>query len=83
MNRVAFDFTDTAVLVTGGTSGIGHAIATTFADAGARVTVTGTPSRPRATTTPTSTGSPTTRWRSPTRRRSTRWSRRSTDSTCS
>ena len=41
MNRVTFDFTDTAVLVTGGTSGIGHAIATAFADAGARVTVTG------------------------------------------
>jgi 3-oxoacyl-[acyl-carrier protein] reductase len=41
VNRVAFDFTDTAVLVTGGTSGIGHAIATTFAAAGARVTVTG------------------------------------------
>ena len=41
MNRVAFDFTAAAVLVTGGTSGIGHAIATTFADAGAHVTVTG------------------------------------------
>jgi len=41
MNQVAFDFTGAAVLVTGGTSGIGHAIATTFADAGARVTVTG------------------------------------------
>jgi NAD(P)-dependent dehydrogenase (short-subunit alcohol dehydrogenase family) len=41
VNRVAFDFTDTSVLVTGGTSGIGHAIATTFAGAGARVTVTG------------------------------------------
>ena len=41
MNRVAFDFTDTAVLVTGGTSGIGHAIATAFAASGAHVTVTG------------------------------------------
>jgi len=41
VNRVAFDFTAAAVLVTGGTSGIGHAIATTFADAGAHVTVTG------------------------------------------
>ena len=41
MNRVAFDFTDAVVLVTGGTSGIGHAIATTFAEAGAHVTVTG------------------------------------------
>lgn len=42
MNSVTYDFTDTAVLVTGGTSGIGHAIATTFADAGALVTITGT-----------------------------------------
>ena len=44
MNRATFDFTDTAVLVTGGTSRIGHAIATVFADAGADVTVTGTKS---------------------------------------
>ena len=42
MNQATFDFADAAVLVTGGTSGIGHAIATTFADAGARVIVTGT-----------------------------------------
>jgi NAD(P)-dependent dehydrogenase (short-subunit alcohol dehydrogenase family) len=41
VNRVAFEFTDTAILVTGGTSGIGRAIASTFADSGARVTVTG------------------------------------------
>jgi 3-oxoacyl-[acyl-carrier protein] reductase len=41
VNRVTYDFTDSAVLVTGGTSGIGLAIATTFADAGAEVTVTG------------------------------------------
>jgi NAD(P)-dependent dehydrogenase (short-subunit alcohol dehydrogenase family) len=41
-NRAGFDFTGAAVLVTGGTSGIGHAVATTFADAGAEVTVTGT-----------------------------------------
>ncbi|MFZ4519481.1 MAG: SDR family NAD(P)-dependent oxidoreductase [Microthrixaceae bacterium] len=39
---VTFDFTGTRVLVTGGTSGIGHAIAVGFADAGAEVTVTGT-----------------------------------------
>ena len=44
MNRATFDFTGTAVLVTGGTSGIGHAISTVFADAGADVTVTGTKS---------------------------------------
>ena len=40
MNSISFDFSGTAVLVTGGTSGIGHAIATAFADAGAEVTVT-------------------------------------------
>lgn len=42
MNTVHFDFTDAQVLVTGGTSGIGNAIATAFADSGATVTVTGT-----------------------------------------
>lgn len=41
-NTAGFDFAGTAVLVTGGTSGIGHAVATAFRDAGARVTVTGT-----------------------------------------
>jgi 3-oxoacyl-[acyl-carrier protein] reductase len=41
-NRVAFDFTDTSVVVTGGTSGIGLATASAFAAAGARVTITGT-----------------------------------------
>jgi 3-oxoacyl-[acyl-carrier protein] reductase len=41
-NRVTFDFVGTSVLVTGGTSGIGHAIATAFASAGASVMVTGT-----------------------------------------
>jgi NAD(P)-dependent dehydrogenase (short-subunit alcohol dehydrogenase family) len=45
-NQVRFDFTGAAVLVTGGTSGIGHAVATAFADAGAAVTVTGTRDRP-------------------------------------
>jgi 3-oxoacyl-[acyl-carrier protein] reductase len=42
MNSVSFDFTGAHVLVTGGTSGIGNAIATAFAKAGAAVTVTGT-----------------------------------------
>ncbi len=42
MNGVTFDFADAAVLVTGGTSGIGYAIAAAFAAAGASVTVTGT-----------------------------------------
>lgn len=45
--RVSFDFTGTTALITGGTSGIGHAIAALFRDAGAEVTVTGT--RPAAT----------------------------------
>jgi NAD(P)-dependent dehydrogenase (short-subunit alcohol dehydrogenase family) len=44
-NRVTFDFTDTAVVVTGGTSGIGYAVAQAFATAGANVTVTGTRAR--------------------------------------
>ncbi|OBJ51693.1 hypothetical protein A9W95_21605 [Mycobacterium sp. 1423905.2] len=44
--RVTFDFTDTAVLVTGGTSGFGHATATLFRDAGATVTITGTKADP-------------------------------------
>lgn len=39
---VSFDFTDAKVLVTGGTSGIGNAIAAEFAKAGAAVTITGT-----------------------------------------
>lgn len=41
-NRVRFDFTGTHVLVTGGTGGIGHTVATLFRDAGAVVTITGT-----------------------------------------
>lgn len=41
-NTISFDFTGSTVLVTGGTSGIGHGIATAFRDAGASVTVTGT-----------------------------------------
>ncbi len=45
--RVSFDFTGTTALITGGTSGIGHATALLFRDAGAEVTVTGT--KPAAT----------------------------------
>lgn len=41
-NGLRFDFNDTSVLVTGGTSGIGLAVASAFADAGASVTITGT-----------------------------------------
>jgi NAD(P)-dependent dehydrogenase (short-subunit alcohol dehydrogenase family) len=40
--RVSFDFTGTTALITGGTSGIGHGIATLFRDTGAQVTITGT-----------------------------------------
>src|SRR5690349_4432962 len=40
--QVSFDFTGTTVLITGGTSGIGHATASLFRDAGADVTITGT-----------------------------------------
>lgn len=45
-NTATFDFTGSRVLVTGGTSGIGHAIARGFAAAGAAVTVTGTRADP-------------------------------------
>ena len=44
--RVSFDFTGSRVLVTGATSGIGHAVAVLFRDAGAEVTVTGTRAGP-------------------------------------
>jgi NAD(P)-dependent dehydrogenase (short-subunit alcohol dehydrogenase family) len=47
-NRLTFDFTGTAVVVTGGTSGIGHALATAFGAAGAAVTITGTRPTPDA-----------------------------------
>lgn len=40
--RAGFDFSGTTALITGGTSGIGHATAVLFRDAGAEVTITGT-----------------------------------------
>ena len=40
--RVRFDYSDTSVLVTGGSNGIGLGIARAFAEAGADVTITGT-----------------------------------------
>ncbi|BBY67581.1 SDR family NAD(P)-dependent oxidoreductase [Mycolicibacterium helvum] len=45
--QLSFDFTGTQALVTGATSGIGHAVAVLFRDAGADVIVTGT--KPAAT----------------------------------
>lgn len=45
-NRATFDYSGAHVVVTGGTSGIGHAIATAFAAAGGAVTITGTRSAP-------------------------------------
>jgi 3-oxoacyl-[acyl-carrier protein] reductase len=44
--RATFDFSGTEVLITGGTSGIGHATAALFRDAGAHVTITGTKTGP-------------------------------------
>jgi NAD(P)-dependent dehydrogenase (short-subunit alcohol dehydrogenase family) len=46
MNDARFDFTGAAVLVTGGTSGIGYAVASGFATAGAHVVITGTRAQP-------------------------------------
>ena len=46
-NRTSFDFTDATALVTGATSGIGHATATLLRDCGAQVTVTGTKPSPQ------------------------------------
>ena len=40
--KCTFDYSGTQVVVTGGTSGIGHAIARSFAESGATVLVTGT-----------------------------------------
>ncbi|VEG40966.1 short-chain type dehydrogenase [Mycolicibacterium flavescens] len=45
-NRVLFDFTGATAVVTGGTSGIGHATATMLRDSGAHVTITGTRAAP-------------------------------------
>ncbi len=42
MTSVAFDFAGAHVLVTGGSNGIGLGVAGAFADAGAKVTITGT-----------------------------------------
>jgi len=42
MATARFDYSGHSVLVTGGSNGIGHAIARAFASAGAKVTVTGT-----------------------------------------
>jgi 3-oxoacyl-[acyl-carrier protein] reductase len=44
--NIRFDYKNAAVLVTGGTSGIGAAVAAAFRDAGAAVTITGTRGSP-------------------------------------
>ncbi len=46
--KVTFDYSGYAVLVTGGSNGIGFAIADAFAEAGASVTITGTRDDPAA-----------------------------------
>ena len=46
MSGVSFDFSGAHVLVTGGTSGIGFAVARAFTAAGAQVTITGTRAEP-------------------------------------
>ena len=45
--KSSFDFSDAQVFVTGGSNGIGLAVARAFRDAGARVTITGTRPAPR------------------------------------
>jgi NAD(P)-dependent dehydrogenase (short-subunit alcohol dehydrogenase family) len=45
-SNVDFDFTGASVLVTGGTSGLGAAIAAAYREAGAEVTITGTRGSP-------------------------------------
>ena len=45
-NTIAWDFSGRKVLITGGTSGIGAAIADAFAQSGAHVTITGTAAGP-------------------------------------
>ena len=44
MSNISFDYSKANILVTGGTSGIGKAIAESYLSAGACVTITGTKS---------------------------------------
>ena len=44
MSNISFDYSNTNILVTGGTSGIGKAIASAYLASGANVTITGTKS---------------------------------------
>jgi NAD(P)-dependent dehydrogenase (short-subunit alcohol dehydrogenase family) len=50
VNAARFDFAGAHVLVTGGSNGIGLAVARGFADAGAHVTITGRRAERGATT---------------------------------
>ena len=81
-NRLTFDFSGTSVLVTGGTSGIGHAIASAFADAGRLGHRHRHPGARPSTTTATCRHSPSANSTCATRRRSTPWRRISTASMC-
>jgi NAD(P)-dependent dehydrogenase (short-subunit alcohol dehydrogenase family) len=44
MSNISFDYSNTDILVTGGTSGIGKSIAEAYLASGANVTITGTKS---------------------------------------
>ena len=71
--RVSFDFTGTAALITGGTSGIGYATAVVVSGRRGRRSPSPEPNRPQRTTTPICPAWPITSYRSPTTTRWMRW----------